>query len=153
MLRIGWHCTCFGQIACLCVVSGCGGMLQHTEGVRLPLCEEGSHLCEGERRAEYIFSEGKRQTRLIYQWLFCHSATPGGGQLRTTHTPTIQLSHPACVEIAARTKERLFKLRSLLPDNTIMIFIHACDNTTLITEHKYMSYHLWKEMCKKGQRK
>lgn len=129
-------------------------MLQHTEGVRLPLCEEGSHLCEGERGAKYIFSEGKRQTRLIYQWLLCHSATPGGGQLRAAHTPNIQLSRPVCdeIDLAERTKERLFKLRSLLPDNTIRILIHACDNTTLITEHKYMSYRLWKEMCKKGQK-
>lgn len=73
---------------CLCITPGGGGLLQHPEGVQLPLCEEGAHFCEGERGTAHIFSEGKRQTRLIYQWLFCHSTTPGGRQLRTTLTDT-----------------------------------------------------------------
>lgn len=64
----------------LCVFpSGSGGLLQHPEGVWFPLREERAHLCEGERRAAHLFSEGKRQTRLIYQRLLCHSATSGGG--------------------------------------------------------------------------
>ena len=77
-------------LVCVCALPpGGGGLLQHPEGVWLPLCEEGPHLCEGQRRTAHIFSEGKRQTRLIYQRFLRHAATPGGGQLRTTHT----LSH------------------------------------------------------------
>ena len=71
---------------------GGGGLLQHLEGVRLPLCEEGADLCEGKRGVAHLFSKGKRQTGLIYQRLLCHSATPGGGQLRTTLTYSTYLA-------------------------------------------------------------
>lgn len=37
---------------------GGGRLLPHLEGVRIPFCEEGTHLCEGERRAAYLLSEG-----------------------------------------------------------------------------------------------
>lgn len=72
---------------------GGGGLLQHPEGVRLPLCEEGAHLCEGKRGAAHLFPEGKRQTRLIHQRLLCHSATSGGGQLNHTLAKTRTHTH------------------------------------------------------------
>lgn len=87
LIYCAYVCLCVG--ACVCALPpGGGGLLQHPEGVWLPLCEEGAHLCEGQRRTAHIFSEGKRQTRLIYQRFIRHAATPGGGQLRTTHRHT-----------------------------------------------------------------
>lgn len=58
-------------------------MLQHPEGVQLPLREEGAHLCEGQRGTADVFSEGERQAGVIHQRLVRHAATPSGGQLRS----------------------------------------------------------------------
>lgn len=72
----------------VCVAPGGGGLLQHPEGIRLPLCEEGAHLCEGKGGAAHLFPEGKRQARLIHQWVLCHSATSSSGQLNYTFAKT-----------------------------------------------------------------
>lgn len=64
------------------LLSGRGGVLQHPEGVRLQVCEEGAHFREGKRGTADLFSQGTRQTRLIYQRFLCQPATPGGGQLK-----------------------------------------------------------------------
>lgn len=98
---------------------GGGGVLQHPEGLWLPFRETGAHLCEGERGTTHIFPEGKRQTRLIHQQLLCHSATPGGGQLRTanTHTrPQYTAVHIWCVMVSAEKQRR----ESHLPKDAVV---------------------------------